>query len=149
MPGITQVCHSYNSPVRICSMPRMQERKWGRSGLSKVTRAVSCGVGLEPRPVQYHLPSRGMWGLSGTMLQGGVMTLQCGEHPKAKTTVCTVLMVETAVRGLAQTQWAHHAQGYQADAAVNTPETWSQRHCFCPLGRPGPLKIVVLSGPAL
>lgn len=75
------------------------------------------------------------------MLQGGVMTLKVGRVLEPRPSCAQhLLMVETQVGRLAQAGWAHCAKGYQADAAVNTPETSSQRPCCCWLGRPGPAK---------
>lgn len=58
------------------------------------------------------------------MLQGGVMTLKVGRVLEPRPPCAQhLLMVETQVGRLAQAGWAHCAKGYQADAAVNTPET--------------------------
>lgn len=85
-----------------------------------------------------------------TMLQGGVHTLQCGEGSQSKGLHVGghLLTVETRIRGTPPAGWARSAQGYQAEAYVNTPDTYSQTPAAVGWAGQAGLKIEGFSGPA-
>lgn len=107
----------------VCYACGMGEKVEGTSR-SKAAQAMSRGSGTGTQACAAQSASK------GTVLQGE----KKGLH------MLSIFHGGHRVRGLALVRWAPHAKGYQEDAAVNTPRTWSQRPCCCCLGRPGPAK---------